>query len=89
MITFDENDSGYISWIRNNRNGFVINYTPVGYEERLVLHRARCPTIRGRNRITRTANGHIKVCSNDREELVKQANESFGHKALLCEICRP
>ncbi|UCE98074.1 MAG: hypothetical protein JSV74_01740 [Dehalococcoidia bacterium] len=90
MITFNNDDNGYLNWIRNNHNGYVINYAHSPLAEILSLHRAGCSTISiKKKQTTWTANGHIKTCANDREELVKWTKERFGHGPIPCGICKP
>ncbi len=46
MQTFrDEDDSGYISWIENHPDGFVVNAHRKPIASYLRLHRATCFTI--------------------------------------------
>jgi hypothetical protein len=88
MITFNDDDNGYLAWIQENKSGYVINCSTT-FMVNLSLHRAKCQTLSSRNRTTCTTNGHPKTCSNDREELVNWAKQSFGHRPLPCEICKP
>jgi hypothetical protein len=89
MIIFKDDDIGYLNWIRDNHNGFVVNCMPTSFGEKLTLHRARCHTITKHHKSSTTTHGHTKTCSNDKEELVKWTAESFGRKPFPCEVCRP
>jgi hypothetical protein len=89
MISFNNDDSGYLSWIRDNRSGYVVNRKVNWLAENLIIHRANCRTLRKTGRNGWTTNGHIKACSNDKEKLVKWAKQNFGHTPLPCMNCKP
>ena len=89
MIIFNNDDGGYLKWVQENNNGYVVNYSVYGASANLSLHRAKCQTLSSRNRTTWTTNGHEKACSNDRQELVNWARARDGRKPLPCAICKP
>lgn len=89
MIVFNDDYSGYINWLRDNPIGYVTNYRHGNSVTHLTLHRAQCVTLRSGNRNTRSANGHVKTCSNNIGELVKWAKESYGREPIPCIVCRP
>ena len=46
MISFNNDDSGYLDWIRDNQSGYVVNHNADYLVEKLIIHRANCRTIR-------------------------------------------
>jgi len=89
MQTFIDDDSGYLAWIRNNPNGFVINSYTIPTSSYLILHSATCNTISTNKRTNWTTTGYIKTCSLNRDELTQWTRQEFGCPPHLCGICNP
>lgn len=68
MVLFQDqdDDTGFRSWIERNPEGYFINTERGVNRNYLLLHRATCPTIKGRQNLTRD---YVKFCSLDRAEL--------------------
>ena len=86
---FNDDDDGYLAWLAQNPEGFVINtYRPPspGY---LRLHRAGCSTISGEppngKYWTRTS---TKICGS-RAELENWARNRIGGDVYYCPQCLP
>src|SRR5689334_7391478 len=88
MRRFVDDDEGYLAWLEDRRDGFVLNLLRSGSSGPLMLHRATCGTIRGTPaRGSRWTSDWIKLCG-DQEEL-EQFAESQGRSVRLCGICVP
>lgn len=86
MQRFVDDDRGYLNWLDQNPDGFVINTGRTSTAAYLILHRAGCGTINGRPARGTTFTGdYAKVCG-ERKEL-----EAFGHQlggqAQPCGLC--
>ena len=88
MIVFDNDDCGYLEWVKENRCGYVINCSTTVVRN-LSIHRVDCATISSRKKTTLTTHHHIRACSNDIQELMKWAKEVYGYAPLPCLICNP
>jgi hypothetical protein len=87
MECFLDDDSGYLSWIDRNPDGFVLNTYSTPTSNYLMLHRSSCRTITG----TPTAGSHWtvdyrKFCGN-RSDLEQWALEHLGTAVQPCKLC--
>jgi hypothetical protein len=48
MRTFEDDDTGYLTWVESHQHGFVVNSYRRPDPRYLILHRATCGTITGR-----------------------------------------
>jgi hypothetical protein len=71
MRIFEDDDAGYLTWIDSHQHGFVVNTTRKPDPRYLILHRARCHTIRGKPACGKrwTTGYFIRACAEDRAEL--------------------
>ncbi len=86
---FENDDDGYLRWLRHNPTGFVLNSYRQPSSEYLILHRSTCVTISTDKRINWTTTGFIKICSLEIEELEKWAQNKVGGKLHHCSFCKP
>lgn len=88
--SFLDDDPGYLAWVAEHGDGFVVNADRTLSPNSLVLHRAACSCIGGpaRSGRARTAN-HRKVCSSDLEVLVDWCRHDIGNDPGCCHRCRP
>jgi len=93
---FDRRDMDYQKWIRENKDGFVLNVQRNISSQYMVLHKANCRKIYEYNRMSRpggfTERQYIKVCGKDLEELHGWAarNGSLGGRfSKACSFCKP
>ena len=72
MITFSNDDPGYLAWIEAHKNGFVLNVRRVADPDYVILHRADCFTIANRRHAPGafTGKNYRKICAADVDELM-------------------
>jgi hypothetical protein len=77
---FKNNDTGFKRWLRDNRNGFVLNGYNTGK-----IHTASCTSYQAAGpRMTYTRR---KVCSTSERELLKYAKREGWEVPLRCQLC--
>jgi hypothetical protein len=89
MVEFKDNDKGYLSWIKQNPKGYVVNSHRKPKKSFLRLHFANCWTISTPARNNWTTTEYIKTCSISLVKLEKWAKEKIGGGMMNCKICRP
>ena len=72
-LTHFVNDDGYLRWLAQNPDGFVVNSNRVPVSSYLILHRASCNWINISSRINWPTTGYIKTCSTDLTALTELA----------------
>ncbi len=80
---FEDNEKGYLVWLKNNQNGFVLNThkNKKKYLEYLTLHKATCRTIsKGKEYGAFTERGYTKVCANSQAELLRWIEAQGGER---------
>lgn len=93
---FENNEPGYLDWIRKNPDGYVLNLNRRPKQSYLVLHRASCRDIgipsphRGVEQFT--GGNYAKLCATDAESISAWISEkvpaALGFSGL-CKRCRP
>jgi len=83
---FVDDDAGYLRWIDAHPDGFVINTYRKPNASYLMLHKARCWTIRGDKRWT---GDYIKICSESPDDLREWALREVGGTPSPCGHCGP
>ena len=85
-------DGAYIDWLKNNKNGFVLNIDKGGTQSIYPkLHKASCssfPIEKKDKNWTTKASDYFKVCSNSIEELEKWSMDEYRRKLSLCGNCK-
>ena len=85
-------DGAYIDWLKNNKNGFVLNIDKGGTQSIYPkLHKASCssfPIEKKDKNWTTKASDYFKVCSNSIEELEKWSMDEYRRKLTLCGNCK-
>jgi hypothetical protein len=85
---FRDNDEGYLTWLSDHPDDFVLNADRGPRPTYLRLHRATCRTITGAPaRGQRWTGDYIKVCGGRDELTAWAASEAHG-EAQSCPICR-
>ncbi|MBI2215727.1 MAG: hypothetical protein HYU51_00365 [Candidatus Rokubacteria bacterium] len=87
MEIFEDDDEGYLRWLRLHPNGYVLNYKRPPEVNVLKLHHSTCGDITGtphRGDLWTVAYG--KACSDDRRGLERYARQ-LGGSALECGNC--
>jgi hypothetical protein len=85
----NDDDDGYLQWLAENPNGFVVNSNRRPVSTYLILHRASCKWINTSSRTNWTTTGFIKTCSNDLTALTEWAEREVGGSLKSCRSCRP
>lgn len=90
IIEFRNDDGGYLAWVAEHPDGFVINI-PRKYNATYArTHHADCRTISGRPTRGGTWTGpYVKVCSERFAELQQWAIGAVGQAVAACGICSP
>ena len=86
---FVNDDDGYLRWLTQNPDGFVVNSNRVPVSSYLILHRASCKWINTPDRTNWTTTGYIKTCSNDLTVLSEWAEHEVGGSLKPCKTCQP
>lgn len=94
---FRDDEMGYLEWLERHPNGFVVNSRRTLDPEYLVLHRARCTSIRRYSSMDTdpggfTERGYVKMCSGSIEELEGHLKRLTNHRSAfskLCSFCKP
>ena len=72
-LTHFVNDDGYLRWLAQNPDGFVVNSNQVPMSSYLILHRASCQLINISSYVNWPTTGYIKTCSTDLTALTELA----------------
>ncbi|MGH4020320.1 MAG: hypothetical protein ACRDT0_14010 [Pseudonocardiaceae bacterium] len=88
MVRFVDNDDGYLAWIAQHTDGFVLNTERNPNPYYLRLHRATCWTITRLQPNARrwTTGDYIKICGS-RTELESWARDTVGGTVQPCRLC--
>ncbi len=90
MIDFDNDEAGYLKWVRTHPNGFVINAEKhADYEAPYMMHRANCWTISTNPVGNFTTTTYKKICSLDKQELIDWWRENSTIEYRACGKCDP
>ncbi len=86
MHTFDNDEEGYLGWIRANRDGFVVN-TPKAGHHADYLHKATCSSI-STSHTNYTTTTYKKLCSLNKQELIDWERKN-ARELHNCTRCNP
>jgi len=86
---FVNDENGYLRWLAQTPDGFVVNSNRVPVSSYLILHRASCKWINTSARTNWTTTGYIKTCSNDLISLTEWAEREVGGSLKPCKSCQP
>lgn len=91
MIIFVADDKGYLTWLSDNPDGYVVNTYRTPDPHYLVLHRSSCRHIRGTPpHGTAWTDSYAKICSRNTSELESWASRELGRSSLpKCRTCKP
>ncbi|MFM5968695.1 MAG: hypothetical protein ACKOQ8_06635 [Micrococcales bacterium] len=93
MKHFANDEAGYLNWIAENPEGFVLNVERSPRPSYLVLHRATCSTIaKPRDDGAYTDRGYQKVVASDLNELrgyARRVGRADGSFSKACGHCQP
>jgi hypothetical protein len=91
MVTeFHNDDRGYLTWVRQNPEGFLVNCNASPTPNYVIAHRATCHMISGvpANGTTFTVL-YKKICGNTLTELDAWAKREVNIRPHRCGICEP
>ena len=96
-IFFENDDAGYLNWIRENPDGFVTNMRDWLDPTYLVLHRASCATINSYPDMQENPGGfsekaYRKLCGPSIEALEEDLRQRTGGRhgfSKNCSHCAP
>ncbi len=87
-VKFIDDDNGYLAWLADHPEGYVLNAERKPRASYLKLHRADCNTISGRPaRGDRWTGDYIKVCSDDEGAIAEWARRETGGTPDPCRTC--
>jgi hypothetical protein len=94
MIRFSDDDPGYLSWIAEHPDGFVLNVRRPADSRCVVLHRANCASISNDTYEPNAFTGrkHHKICATSEAELklaAKSEGRLGGTFSKRCGLCGP
>ncbi|MEZ5681486.1 MAG: hypothetical protein R3E14_09345 [Erythrobacter sp.] len=93
MEKFTDDDAGYLRWINDHPDGFVVNIERGERPGYAALHRATCTSIsRDREDGAYTERGYKKVVSESLEELrsyARSIGRADGSSSKQCGHCQP
>lgn len=93
MEKFTDDDAGYLRWISDHPDGFVVNVERGERSGYAVLHRASCSSIsRARDNGAYTDRGYRKIVSEDLSDLrayTKSIGRADGSFSKHCGQCAP
>jgi hypothetical protein len=78
MQRFEDDDTGYLAWVHDHPDGFVVNTEPPPSPGYLMLHRATCTFITRSSQQGRWTAAYLKVCSPELAELHRWAKTMVG-----------
>ena len=101
MEYFDRDDAGYLAWLQQHPDGFVLNAGNMS-DPNTRLHRAECftivetppngkPELNAQGVVPNIRTGiHEKACSQDKVELINWAKMNRkGRVEAICLKCNP
>lgn len=87
---FRDDDEGYLAWIAEHPDGYVINILRGLNPTTARVHRARCRTVTGTPPRGGPWTGpYIKVCAGQVDELDRWAVQHAGQVITRCGVCQP
>ena len=93
MEKFTDDDAGYLRWIGNHPDGFVLNIERGERPDYAVLHRATCSSIsRVREDGAYTTRNYKKVVSDELADIrayTKSIGRVDGSFSKQCGLCQP
>ena len=88
MLTFDNDEAGYLQWIEKNSTGYVINTPKRSGDFPDMLHRANCRHISRGTYTNYTTTDFKKLCSLNKQEMLAWGQVS-SPDFRMCKVCNP
>jgi hypothetical protein len=86
---FRDDDAGYLAWIHQHPDGFVVNAERHPSPSYLMLHRAQCAHIARASQQGRWTVAYVKICASAVAELERWASTVVGGRLQPCRWCAP
>ncbi len=87
---FRDDDAGYLTWLADHPDGYVINIGRGHSAAEAKVHHAGCWTINGKNPRGGVWTGpYVKVCAEHLVDLEQWAADQVGQSLPPCGTCRP
>ena len=88
VITFEKNDTGFLKWVAEHKDGWVVNSRKQFDPSYLVLHRSFCRSISNtHNPGGFTERAYVKICANTLREIVSYLSIRTRKKAPFSKVC--
>ena len=89
MTEFEDDDAGYMAWVKAYPDGLVLNVRRKPDPTYVVLHRASCGYISTERHKAGayTGRGYRKICSHSMAELRNAARREGNHDGSFSNIC--
>lgn len=85
---FDNNEAGYLEWVRSNPRGFVANRDRAGHVPNYpMVHVATHGAVSSERIGNFTTGDYVKLCSADLDALEHYSRKAFGRSLTRCRIC--
>lgn len=89
-VEFRDDDTGYLTWLTNHPNGYVINIARNHSANAARMHHAGCRTISGQNPHRGPWTGpYVKICAAQLADLELWASNNVREPIPPCGTCRP
>jgi hypothetical protein len=87
---FCDDDAGYLAWLANHPDGYVINLARNRRPTDALTHHAGCRTISGQiPRGHAWTKSYVKVCAEHLAKFEQWATDTFGQPITHCKTCCP
>jgi len=87
---FIKNDEGYLDWVRNHQDGFIVSVDHDHVSpEYPMLHKASHKLLSSEKIENFTTGRFFKVCSDNVKELESWARSKRGRSLRPCGTCKP
>jgi hypothetical protein len=85
---FDNDEIGYLNWVRSNPRGFVANVDRAGRVPQYpMVHAATHGSMSSAKIGNFTTGDYLKFCSTDLDALEQYSKTKFGRSLTRCSIC--
>jgi hypothetical protein len=96
-VLFDGDDRAYLRWLDANHDGYVVNLRRHVNSRYVVLHRARCHTVRQHGGMEESPGGftersYRKLCGAELPSVIDWLRKEFGTPDPVtknCARCKP
>ncbi|WHZ20487.1 MAG: hypothetical protein OJF55_002636 [Rhodanobacteraceae bacterium] len=88
VVSFRNDDAGYLKWVHGNPGGYVVNVDePHSMPQYPMVHSASHKAISSSSRSNYTTGRYLKFCSVSLEELERWSKATCGRRLTRCAQC--